>query len=85
MTDAISIISSYSWRTVGRDATADDTFRDLRLDCIDRTCIAMEIEEAFECDLPDAEVERWASVADVAATIEALAKSNERREKEFAP
>ena len=74
MTTALDIVSAYTWRTVGRDATPEDTFRDLHFDAVDRTCIAMDIEEMFGRELPDAEVEAWTSVADVAATIEALAR-----------
>lgn len=76
MTDAITIISRYSMRHVYREATLDDTFRDLCLDSIDVTCIAMDVDEAFGCELPDEDVEKWSSVADVATTIAELAKEH---------
>ncbi|SLK04025.1 acyl carrier protein [Novosphingobium mathurense] len=62
---ALTIISRYA----RRPATEHDSFRDLGLDSIDRTCIAMDIEEAFGCELSDETVENWSDVAGVAETI----------------
>lgn len=65
---AITIISRYT----PREVTPHATFRELGLDCIDRTCIAMDVDEMLGCDVPDAEIEAWSSVADVSATIAGL-------------
>ena len=65
---AITIISRYT----PREVTPHATFHELGLDCIDRTCIAMDVDELLGRELADAEIEAWASVADVAATIAGL-------------
>lgn len=50
MTDAITIINRYARRPA---TTSEDTFRELRLDDIDRLCIAHDIETA-DLDVIDA-------------------------------
>ena len=68
--DALTIIL----RATGKQATPDQTFRDLGFDGIDRTCIAHEVETALGCELTQSEIDAWHSVADVAATIEAVGR-----------
>ena len=73
---AITIINSVCQR-IHRPATEHDTFRDLGMDDLDRICIANEIEERFGCELSDMEVERWASVDDVAQTVALVERARE--------
>ena len=70
MHSALSIIH----RATGKQATPDQTFRDLGFDGIDRTCIAHEVETALGCELTQSEIDAWHSVADVAATIAAVGR-----------
>lgn len=74
MIDAITIINRYVRRPA---TTSEDTFRELRLDDIDRLCIAHDIETAFHCELSDREVERWDCVSDVQRTLERVASRAE--------
>ena len=62
----LSLISRYT----RRPPAMEDTFRDLGLDEIDRTCIADDIERTYRCELSDREVEGWHSVACIVATVE---------------
>lgn len=45
----------------------------LGADCLTRLGIAMDISEATGRDVPDCEVERWETVADVARALEKAA------------
>lgn len=47
---------------------------DLSVDALDRICIALALEEAFAVEIPDAALERWQTVADIVATVTALAE-----------
>mgnify|MGYP003388684609 CR=1 FL=1 len=47
---------------------------DLAFDALDRMALACELDEAFEIDLPDADVAEWESVADVALSIDRLTR-----------
>lgn len=44
---------------------------DLGLDAIDRITVACALDEAFGIELPDAEIEAWHTVADIARSVEA--------------
>lgn len=46
---------------------------DLRLDALDRATIAVELDEAYGIEIPDADVESWLTLADIAATLGRLA------------
>lgn len=41
---------------------------DLRLDDLDKATIAVELDEALCIEIPDAEVEKWQTLADIVAT-----------------
>lgn len=56
------------WK-VGAPATLKD---DLGLDQVDRLTIACAIDEALGIEIPDREIERWETVADVAETAERI-------------
>jgi len=45
---------------------------DLRLDALDRATIAVELDEAYGIEIPDADVESWLTLADIAATLTRL-------------
>lgn len=45
---------------------------DLHLDAIDRMTITCALDEAFTIELPDAAVNAWETVADVAASLAQL-------------
>lgn len=66
MIDPIALIAGYTIYPV----EPDSTFRDLRLDDVHKAGIAIAIDEAFNCDIPDSEIERWCCVADVVRTVE---------------
>lgn len=57
------------WK-VGAPATLKD---DLGLDQVDRLTIACAIDEALGIEIPDHEIERWETVADVTETAERIA------------
>lgn len=46
---------------------------DLRLDVLDRATIAVELDEAYGIEIPDADIESWLTLADIAATLKRLA------------
>ena len=46
---------------------------DLELDAIDRVSMACALDEAFQIEVPDADVEAWETVSDVTATVARLA------------
>jgi acyl carrier protein len=49
--------------------TMESSFADLGMCAVDHVCVAREVEERYSIDLPDAEVDNWTCVADVAATL----------------
>ncbi len=53
--------------------TPDDTLADICHDDLDRIAIAQALDEEFGMALPDAVVLSWQSVADVIASVAALA------------
>ena len=65
VSEAISLTFT---RAVEVDAEA--TLDDLRVDPIDRIQISCAIEEEWNIELTDAEIERWATIRDIAASVE---------------
>ena len=59
----LSIIAAETGRSVQEGDTLD-------LNPLDRICIAVALEEAFNRDIPDSVLESWGSVADVIASVE---------------
>lgn len=51
------------------DIDAGTTLAELQADPIDVINISCAVEEAFALEFPDAEIEGWGSVADVAASV----------------
>lgn len=47
---------------------------DLGCNSIDRVCIAVALDEAFGIEVSDDDVGKWATVQDVIATVERMAK-----------
>lgn len=71
------------WRVMGTSEKEDITIHtnpmtDLGADSLDVVEIAMSIEEEFENDIPDAEVEKWKTIHDICAYI-----SKEFYDREF--
>lgn len=64
------ILSRYTKRDI---TGTDQTLAELGIDCIDRMCIALDIETAHGVDLRDGEIERWVTVGDVEATVRRVA------------
>lgn len=69
----ISIVTAQTapalrWR-IGPGAELE---RDLHLDEIDRMTIACVLDEAFTTELPDADVNGWETLADIAASLARL-------------
>lgn len=50
----------------------DHLFDDLGLDSLDRTTIAIGLEERLHVDLPDVAIARWQHVSDIVACLAAL-------------
>ena len=63
------ITQELSWRRNPPPVTPESLFADLDLCQLERLCIASAIEERHYIDLPDAEIEAWQSVADVARSV----------------
>lgn len=57
-----------SWR-IGPSATLD---ADLGYDSLARQSVAIDLDEAFGIEIPDADLLEWLTVADVAATVAQL-------------
>lgn len=51
----------------------DSMLADIGFDALDRVSLACALDEHFEIELPDAMIESWERVADVIASVEALA------------
>ena len=45
---------------------------DLGLDPLDCTVLALELEDAFDCDDMSTEAETWTTVADIIATVQRM-------------
>jgi len=51
----------------------DSMLADIGFDALDRVSLACALDEHFEIELPDVVIESWERVADVIASVEALA------------
>ena len=70
-----------SWR-IGPSATLND---DLGFDSLARHSAAIDLEEAFGIEIPDAAMLDWLTVADVAATVARLTDTNPQHLFPFQP
>lgn len=52
------------------EITPEHTLADLDLCPVDRQCIAAELDEVFSIELPDAAVDGWQTIADIAASVD---------------
>lgn len=52
--------------------TADSALDERWFEPVDRQSVAMALDETFGIELPDRDVESWASVADVVASVARL-------------
>jgi len=57
----------------------DSMLADIGFDALDRVSLACALDEHFEIELPDVVIESWERVADVIASVEALAAQGEAR------
>lgn len=46
---------------------------DLRLDDLDKATIAVELDVAYDVEIPDDDIAKWLTLADIAATLARLA------------
>lgn len=46
---------------------------DLRLDELDKATIAVELDVAYDIEIPDDDIAKWLTLADIAATLVRLA------------
>ncbi len=54
------------------EITMDSTMEDLDIDSIDAVDLAMSIEDEFDIDIPDNELEGFKSVGDVVRFVESV-------------
>lgn len=60
---------------IGRRADAGSLLEaDLYFDSLDRITLAHELDQAFGIEIPDRELEEWASPAEAAACVERLTR-----------
>lgn len=57
---------------------------DLGLDDLDTATIAVELDVLYGIEIPDADVEKWLTLADIAATLDRLVPARAPAERDVA-
>ena len=63
----VAVIAEVAGRSVEDFALVDDLVEGVGLDSLDIVEMVMQIEEAFDIEIPDEAAEKWKTVADVVA------------------